>query len=178
MKKTLFLSAAFLLMSLLGIAQSTFKISSNGKPIVEIVVPTASWSVTTTDSLFSIIPIDEGQTSRLITMIWASKNPQSETAIDDIANEAFDVVEALLEDITWNEELSEFDNNGISFIAQDGQGYYANEDGSKDEMTTTVMLLMPDDVNVIALVYFGTPEAYDKWSKSLLEIILSIIPAE
>ena len=39
-------------------------------------------------------------------------------------------------------------------------------------------LINPDDVNVIALVYFGTPEAYDKWSESLLEIILSIIPAE
>lgn len=178
MKKILFLSAAIFLISSLGMAQNTFNIPNSGKPIVNIVVPTASWTVTNKDSLFSIIPIDEGETARLITMIWASNNPYSETAIDDISKEAFDLVESLLVELSWDEEVTDFDSNGISFVANDGYGYYENEDGTKDKMSTTIMLLMPDEVNILALVYFGTPEAYDKWSESLLEIILSITPAE
>lgn len=178
MKKILFLSAAFFLLTSLGIAQKTFKIPDSNKPIINIVVPTASWTVTNKDSVFSIVPIDEGEKSRLVTMIWASKNPEAETAIDDITNDAFDVVESLLTDITWAEEMSDFESNGISFIANDGYGYYENEDGTKDKMSTTIMIFMPDDVNVCALVFFGTSEAYDKWSESLLEIILSMTPAE
>jgi hypothetical protein len=178
MKKLFLLSAMIVLVSSLGLAQKIFKIPDSGKAIVNINVPTSSWTVTNEDGLFSLVPKDEGETSRLVTMIWAAEDPYSETAIDDIAVDAFDVVESLLVDITWNEELSEFENNGISYVANDGYGYYVNEDGSKDQMSTTVMLLMPDDVNVLALVFFGTPEAYDKWEESLLEVILSMTPAE
>ncbi len=178
MKKILLLSAALFLLSSLSIAQRTFNIPETGSPIVKVIVPTATWTVTNKEGLFSIVPIDEGETSRLVTMIWASDNPSSETAIDEISTDAFDVVESLLVDIVWEEEISEFESNGVSFVANDGYGYYENEDGTKDKMSTTIMLLMPDEVNVLALVYFGTPEAYDKWSESLLEIILSITPAE
>ena len=96
--------------------------------------------MTNEDGLFSLIPNDSGETSRLITMIWAASDPYSETAMDDIINEAFDVVEALLVDIVWAEDISDFENNGISFVANDGYGYYVNEDGSKDKMSTTVMI--------------------------------------
>lgn len=178
MKKLLLLSAIVFLFSTLGIAQENFRIPDNGKTIVNITVPTSTWSVTNEDGLFSIVPIDEGETSRLVTMIWAAEDPYSETAMEDIAVDAYDVVESLLVDVTWNEELSEFENNGISYVANDGYGYYVNEDGSKDQMSTTVMLLMPDDVNILALVFFGRPVAYDKWEESLLEVILSMTPAK
>lgn len=176
MKKLLLISALFMLISSVGFAQKVFGIPTSGKSIVNISVPTSDWTVSTEDGLFSIVPKDEGESSRLITMIWASSDPTSETAIDDLVNESFDVVESLLEDIVWAEDLSEFENNGISFIANDGYGYYKNEDGSKDQMSTTVMIFMPDDVNVMTLVFFGTSEAYDKWESSLLDIILSMTP--
>jgi hypothetical protein len=176
MKKLLLISTLFILITSAAVAQKTFGIPQSGS-IVNISVPTDKWTVTNEEGLFSIVPKDEGESARLITMIWASSDPSSETAIDDLVNESFDVVEALLTDITWAEELSEFESNGISFIANDGYGYCVNEDGSKDQMSTTVMILMPDDTNVMTLVFFGTSEAYDKWEESLLEIILSMTPA-
>lgn len=178
MKKLLLLSAVIVMISSMSVAQKIFKIPESGEAIVNINVPTSKWSVTNKDGMFSLIPKDDGETSRLVTMIWASDNPSSETAIDDIAEDAFAVVESLLVDITWNEDLSEFENNGISYVANDGYGYYVNDDGSKDQMSTTIMLLMPDDKNVLALVFFGTSEAYDKWQESLLEVILSMTPVK
>ncbi len=179
MKKLVFLSALFICLSTLVFAQKTHKIyNSAGSAVMKISVPTDKWNVTNEDGLFSLIPNDSGETSRLITMIWAASDPYSETAMDDIINEAFDVVEALLVDIVWAEDISDFENNGISFVANDGYGYYVNEDGSKDKMSTTVMILMPDDTNLFTLVFFGTADAYDKWEESLLEVILSIAPAK
>lgn len=166
------------LISSSGFAQIIFGIPNIGKSIINISVPTSSWIVTNEDNLFSLKPNDNGETSRLITMIWASQNPLTETALDDLVNESFDVIETLLEDITWTEDMTEFENNGILFTALDGYGFYKNEDGSKDRMSTSVMIFMPDDLNIMTLVFFGTDLAYDKWEAALLEIILSIKPAK
>lgn len=178
MKKLVFLSTLLILLSSTVVfAQKTYKIyNAAGDDILKISVPTEKWNVTNEDGLFSLVPNDSGETSRLITMIWASSDPTSETAMDDIINEAFDVVESLLTDIEWAEDISDFESNGISYVANDGYGYYVNEDGSKDKMSTTVMILMPDDSNLFTLVFFGTADAYDKWEEGLLEIILSITP--
>lgn len=177
MKKLLMISLFIVVLSGIALAQTTYRIPETGTPIVKVDVPTDKWTVTNKDGLFSVVPKDSGESSRLVTMIWASANPNSETATDDLVNEAFDVVESLLVDITWAEEMSDFESNGISFIANDGWGYYKNEDGSKDQMSTTVMIFFPDDKNLMTLVFFGTVEAYDKWEKSLLEIVLSIKPS-
>jgi hypothetical protein len=177
MKKLIIFSLFLLAFAGMSIAQKTYRIPDSGTAIVKIDVPTDKWKVTNEDGLFSLIPNDSGESSRLITMIWASTNPTSETAIDDLVNDAFDVVESLLVDITWAEETTDFESNGISFVANDGWGYYVNEDGTKDQMSTTVMLFMPDDTNLLTLVFFGTSEAYDKWEESLLEVILSMRPA-
>lgn len=176
MKKLIIFSLFILVFAGLSIAQKTYRIPADDA-IVKIDVPTDKWTVTNEDGLFSIVPIDSGESARLITMIWASTNPTSETAIDDLVNDAFDVVESLLVDIEWAEETTDFDNNGISFVANDGWGYYVNEDGTKDKMSTTVMIFMPDDTNIMTLVFFGTADAYDKWEESLLEVILSMRPA-
>ena len=178
MKKLLLLTCVVLTFSALGFAQKTFHVPESGKSIIDISVPMDKWNVSNEDGLFSLTPNDTGETSRLITMVWASEDPYSETAIDDITTEAFDVVESLLVDIEWAEEISEFDSNGIAFVANDGYGYYENEDGTRDQMSTTIMLFMPDDVNIMTLVFFGTNEAYDKWEESLLEVILSMTPSK
>jgi len=174
MKKLLLLSLVFVSVALITTAQKVYHIPSKVNSLVDITVPTDQWSVTNEDGLFSIVPNDTGESARLITMIWASEDPTAETAIDDLANEAFDVVESLLEDIEWAEDVTDFENNGITFVANDGYGYYVNEDGSRDQMSTTIMLLMPDDTNILTLVFFGTNDAYDKWEESLLEVILSM----
>ncbi|HOZ30977.1 MAG TPA: hypothetical protein PLL66_08675 [Bacteroidales bacterium] len=177
MKKLVLLSALFICLSSVVFAQKTQKIyNSAGDAVLKVSVPSDKWNVTNEDGLFSLVPNDSGETSRLITMVWASTDPTSETAMDDLVNEAFDVVESLLVDIEWAEEISDFESNGISYVANDGYGYYVNEDGSKDKMSTTVMILIPDDTNIFTLVFFGTADAYDKWEEGLLEIILSIAP--
>lgn len=178
MKKLVLITLVLVTATLAGVAQKTHMIPSRSDAMVEISVPADKWEVTNEDGLFSIVPNDSGETGRLITMIWASEDPTSETAIDDLATEAFDVVESLLEDIEWAEDITDFENNGITFVANDGYGYYVNEDGSRDQMSTTIMLLMPDDTNILTLVFFGTNDAYDKWEEDLLEVILSMKPAK
>ena len=113
MKKLLLITLVFVTATLIGTAQKVFHIPENGGSIVDIKVPTDKWSVTNEDDLFSMVPIDEGESARLVTMIWASEDPTLETAIDDLATEAFDVVESLLEDITWAEDVTDFESNGI-----------------------------------------------------------------
>ncbi len=157
---------------------NTYRFPSKGKAIINYSVPTANWNISDENNLLSLIPKDSGETSRLITMIWASENPYAEDAMTVIVNDAFDVVETLLKDITWKEDMNTFENNGISYTALDGYGYYVNEDGSKDRMTTSIMILIPDETNILALLFFATDQAYDKWEKELLEIILSIKPAK
>lgn len=177
MKKLLLITLVLLSATAISFSQQTFHIPESGSSIVDIKVDTDKWDATNDEGLFTLVPNDTGETARLITMIWAASDPYSETAIDDLTNEAFDVVESLLEDIEWSEELSDFENNGIAFVANDGYGYYVNEDGTRDQMSTTIMLFMPDDVNIMTLVFFGTGDAYDKWEESLLEVILSLTPS-
>ncbi|MBP7077619.1 MAG: hypothetical protein KBB11_11275 [Bacteroidales bacterium] len=110
-------------------------------------------------------------------MMWASDDPTSETAIDDIAGQASTVVSSLLTDLTWAEEVTDFENNGVTFVGTDGVGYYSSDDGSSTKMVTSIMLLMPDSTNVLALVFFSTESTYDKYEDSFLNMILSIEPA-
>jgi len=128
MKKLFLITLVIVASTLISIAQKVYNIPDKGDALVEITIPTDKWEVTNDDGLFSIVPNDTGETARLITMIWASEDPTSETAIDDLANEAFDVVESLLVDIEWAEDITDFENNGITFVANDGYGYYVNED--------------------------------------------------
>ena len=176
MKKMLIPVLLGLFVSSIAISQSVIKFPATGNPIIEMTVPTSQWSVQNENSLLSITPKDSGESSRLITMIWGSKTPTAETAVDDLVNEAFDVIEALLTDIVWAEDMSDFESNGMSFVALDGYGYYVNDNGTKDRMSTSVMIFFPDESNILTLVFFGTDVAYDKWETSLLEIILSIKP--
>lgn len=178
MKKLILILSIFLFAAALGFSQMVYKIPNSGKTQVEISVPPDKWTVTNKDALFSMVPIDSGESARLITMMWASTDPTAEDAVDVIVNEAFEVIESLLADITWTDEATDFENNGISFVATDGYGYFLNEDGSRDRMSTTIMLLMPDDNNVLTFVFLATSAAYDKWEESLLEIILSITPSK
>ncbi len=178
MKKLLLISFIISVTTVISTAQKVYHIPDAGETLIDITVPADEWVVTNEDALFSIVPNDTGETARLVTMIWASTDPTAETAIDDLATEAFDVVESLLEEITWSEDVSDFENNGVTFVANDGYGYYVNEDGSRDQMSTTIMLLMPDETNILTLVFFGTNDAYDKWEENLLEVILSIESAK
>lgn len=178
MKKILLLFSVFAFFLVSTTAQNVYSIPENSKSQVEITVPSDKWEVTNKDGVFSMVPIDSGESSRLFTMIWSSSNPTAEDALDVLADEAFTVIESFLVDITWAEEVSDFENNGIVFVASDGYGYYINEDGSRDQMSTTIMLLMPDDVNILTLIFMSTSEAYDKWEESLLDVILSMEPAK
>ncbi|MBN2779036.1 MAG: hypothetical protein JXR36_15470 [Bacteroidales bacterium] len=178
MKKLLLFAGIFMLFVSAAVSQTVYSIPDNGKAQVKITVPADKWQVTNEDGLFSMVPNDTGESARLITMMWASSDPTAEDAIDVIADEAFAVIESLLEDITWAEDVTDFESNGITFVANDGYGYYVNEDGTRDQMSTTVMLLMPDDVNVLTLVFMSTSDAYDKWEESLLDVILSMKPAK
>lgn len=182
-KRILFIIAATLILSM-SFAQKSLSLGDlvyfpdTKNPVIKMQVPSAKWNVTNENNLLSIIPKDSGETSRLITMLWASENPYNDDAMTKIVNDAFDIVETLLTDITWQEDMNTFEHNGISYTALDGVGYYQNDDGSKDKMSTSIMILIPDEVNVLALVFFGTNEAYTKWEEQLLNVFLSIEPTK
>jgi len=161
-----------------SVTNTTYSFPSKGDAIIKYSVPTANWNVTDENNLLSLTPKGSGETSRLITMIWASENPYAEDAMTVIVNDAFDVIETLLTDLTWQENMNTFENNGISFTALDGFGYYVNEDGSRDRMSASIMILIPDEINILTLLFFATDQAYDKLEKELLDIILSITPAK
>ncbi len=43
-------------------------------------------------------------------------------------------------------------------------------------MSASVIIMVLSDTEGIALVYFGTDEAFDKWSEELIDILLTIEP--
>lgn len=143
-------------------------------PIISLNIPADKWEFTKDDGLLNINPISHDEDDRLVVMIWASENPESESALDDISVEAFELVTTVLTDLEWHSETSEFENNNVVFTALDGYGFFINDDFSVDIMNTTIMLFMPDSKNVLSLVFFGTPDSYDKWENELLELIMSI----
>jgi hypothetical protein len=76
--------------------------------------------------------------------------------------------------LKWGDETTNFDRNGVSFIALDGYGYYLNSDNTSDLMSTSLILFMPDNNNKFALIFFGTVEALEKYEQDLLQSIYSI----
>ncbi len=156
-------------------AQTKHRYPDTGQTIITIEIP-SNWKATNETNYFSFAPSDESDYGRMISMIWKSENPAEETAVTDLIEESFDLVETLLTDIQWDEETSEFEINGIDFVAIDGWGFYSNEDGSKEEMMSTVMIFFPDDDNIITFVYMGLEKAYVKYKDQFLGIIQSIKP--
>ncbi len=175
MKKLLLLGMALFIVSAVS-AQKTYYYPDTGTPIIKMKIPTSTWSVSNDESSLSFSPADDTENGRMIAMVWKSEDPGAEEAVTNLVNESFELVETLLTDLTWDEETSEFDINGISFVAIDGWGNYTNEDGSKEEMMATVMIFFPDDVNMLTLVYIGLEAAYTKHKEDFLGIIQSIEP--
>jgi len=173
MKKLLLLSMAIFIMSAVS-AQNTFYYPSKGTPIIKLKIPTDVWTVTNDETSLSFAPIDQSESGRMISMIWKSTNPGAEDAVTALVEESFDLVESLLSDVTWDEETSELEINGISFVAIDGWGNYVNEDDSKDVMMATIMIFFPDEDNMLTFVYIGLETAYSKYKVQFIDIIQSI----
>ncbi len=176
MKKLLFSVMAMFLLSAVFAQTKTYNFPYSGKTVFTIKIPVKTWSVTNEESYFSFAPVEETDYGRMIGMIWMSEDPNAEDAVTLLVEESFDLVETLLTDIEWDEETSEFEINGIDFVAIDGWGYYTNEDGSKDEMMTSIMIFFPDDDNLVTFVYVGLEMAYTKYKDEFLGIIQSIAP--
>jgi hypothetical protein len=168
------LLAICLFISNLTLAQQTIHIH-NDNPIIKITVPD-QWEYTDEDYLFSTNPSGSSEADQMIVMIWASEDPLAEDAYSVIADDAYSLVETLMSEVTWDEDVSEFENNGIYFAAIDGSGYFLNEDGTKTAMLASIFLFMPDETNVMCLVYMGSAESYDIYDEELLDMILSISP--
>lgn len=177
MKKIILSIFAICLISTSIFAQKVYKFPSASNAIVKITVDTDLWTVDNSDGILTISPSSSAHSNNFVCMMWASDDPTSETAIDDIAGQASTVVSSLLTDLTWAEEVTDFENNGVTFVGTDGVGYYSSDDGSSTKMVTSIMLLMPDSTNVLALVFFSTESTYDKYEDSFLNMILSIEPA-
>lgn len=157
-------------------AQTNYRLPVNAKPCISITIPENNWSVQNDKEFTMISPKGDGESSRLAVFIWGSTDPTNDNAIDDLTEESFDLISRILVDVEWDEEINEFEQNGISFVAIDGSGYFVNEDKSKDAMGCSVFLIMPDDLNIITLVCFGTYESHNKWGDELTQIILSMKP--
>lgn len=179
MKKIILLAVALFVMAGFTQAQNKkYYFPPTGESLVYISINTSIWDVSNEENLLSFSPLDDTDKGRMISMIWKSEDPNNEEAVTLLVEECFDLVESLLTDLTWDEETSEFEINGMDFVAIDGWGNYANEDGTKDEMMTTIMIFFPDDYNKMAFVYIGLEEAYVQHKESFIEIIQSITPVE
>ena len=152
----------------------THKIPNEDNAIINLTVPEDLWKFSGNSRMTNISPIEEGEENRLMVMIWASDNPEIDNALDVITTDALAIAGNFLKDLTLEDDSYRFTINNMSFIALDGQGYYINDDGSKDLMTTTIMLFLPDKTNIMALVYFASISADEKWKRSLNNIINSI----
>lgn len=147
------------------------------KPLIKIPVQTDKWNVENSDDVMTISPKSD-LSGNFFCMIWTSANPSSETVIDDLSSEATNLASSLLSDLVWGEEITDFESNEISFVGMDGKGYFVSEDGAETPFMTSVMLLMPDDVSCIALVFFSATELYNNYESDFLDLILSITPAK
>ncbi|HNQ69525.1 MAG TPA: hypothetical protein PKN32_14190 [Bacteroidales bacterium] len=178
MKKILLSILAFYLISNCIVAQIEYIFPSAISPIIKISVDTNLWTVDNSDGVFTISPSSSEDSNNFVCMIWASEDLTSENVFDDLAAQATAVVNTLLTDVTWAEDVTDFENNGITFVGTDGGGYYNLEDGSSLKMVTSIMFLLPDSINALALVFFSTETTYDKYENSFLNMILSIKPAQ
>jgi hypothetical protein len=174
MKKSLFILTVCLFSVSILYSQKYFVLPNEGQPAFKVFIPEGLWDVSDADEILSLSPLTQNDNDRLFMMLWASEDPEAEDAVDVITLDAFTIVESLLTDIVWGEEIEEFEINGIDFAAIDGYGYYDAGDGNSELMTTTIMIFIPTMYDVGALVFFGTPDSYDKWEENLLEIIKNI----
>lgn len=163
-----------LFISSFSFAQQTIFLH-NDNPIIKITIP-ANWEFTDEEALFSTNPKGSSEADRMIVMVWASDNPSADDAFTIMAEDAYDLVETLISEVIWDEEVSEFENNEIYYAAIDGSGYFLNEDGTKTAMLASIFLFMPDETNIMCLVYMGSSESYDTYDEALLDMILSISP--
>jgi hypothetical protein len=174
MKKSIVFVSMLLIATALFAQTKMYYYPAKGKPIISMSVPATTWTVSNESSYMSLQPEDKSNDGRLIAMMWESSNPGAEDAVTSLVNESFELVETLLSDITWKDETTDFQINGIDFVGIDGWGNYVNKDGSKDEMMVSVSIFFPDDNNLMAFVFFGLNSAYDKHGEELLNIMMSI----
>lgn len=174
MKKTILVLFIVSLIPVINYAQQVYSFPSSSNKIMDISVDTKTWTVNNSEGIFTISPLSSLYDKSLVCMMWASLNPTSENAIEEIATQAFSIIESKLTNVTWIEETSQFENNGISFVASDGTGYLTDGETSTKMVTSVMLLIMPDNINLIALVFTSTEDAYDIYEKKILDVILSI----
>ncbi len=110
MKKTIFTFLALVFVSGLAFSQKTLNIPTTYSPLAKITFPAGSdWLYDYENDIFSMYPDDTGESSRLITMMWAPKESNSEEALLDLTDEAYEVIDLLIEDIEWLNEPSTFE---------------------------------------------------------------------
>jgi hypothetical protein len=173
MKKSMLFLAVFFMMTV-AFAQTKTHYYPVNNSIISLKIPNNNWTVSNENTWMSFQPSETTNSGRLISMIWKSSDPAAEDAVSVLVEECFDLIETILVDIEWKEETTEFEINGIDFVGLDGWGDYVNEDGSRDEMMVSVSIFFPDDTNILAFVFFGLNEAYDKHGDELLEVMMSI----
>jgi len=144
-----------------------------GKPIISISIP-IDWTVKNEDGYLSFAPSLQTDKGRMIAMMWKSDDPESNDALSLIIEEAYGVVESLMTEVVWEEDVVEFVINNIDFVALDGYGQFKNEDGTTDEMITSIMVFFPDSKNILAIVFVGLNEAYLANKDQFVAIMQSI----
>lgn len=174
MKKNMLILLLFCVIPAISFAQKEYQFPGQADPIFSITIDN-NWTVENSDGVFTISPSNSLYSDSFVCLMWASDNPGSETAIEDIAEAASMVISSVLEDITWAEDVTDFTNNEITFVGTDGSGYYVSSEGSRTKMVTSVLLLIPPSYDeVVAFIFFATEEAYDQYEESFLNMVLSI----
>ncbi|HPG73525.1 MAG TPA: hypothetical protein PLM49_04480 [Bacteroidales bacterium] len=174
MKKSIIILVLISMIPALSFAQKVYQFPGQSDPIFSITIDN-NWTVESADGVFTISPSSSMYSDSFVCLMWASDNPNSETAIDDIAEAASMVISTVLEDVTWAEDITDFTNNEITFVGTDGSGYYVSSEGSRTKMVTSILLLIPPTYDdVVAFIFFATEDAYDQYEDSFLNMVLSI----
>ena len=151
-----------------------YSIPENEPAIISIDIDTSLFELNYSEKFVNITPIMDNNEDRLVCMLWKSSDPDNEKALEKLSLEAFSLIEKTLVNLHWGDETTNFDRNGVSFIALDGYGYYLNSDNTSDLMSTSLILFMPDNNNKFAMIFFGTVESLEKYEQELLKSIYSI----
>ncbi|MCK9255625.1 MAG: hypothetical protein GX793_01450 [Bacteroidales bacterium] len=171
--KKLALNLIFLFLAIGFIqAQKTINYPSIN-PLIKISLDLKKWIYESEEDILILSPKNE-DSGNYFCMIWTTEDPYAEESVSELPEEAIALVETLLENITWSEDISEFENNNIYFVGMDAKGDFPSDDNTSIKFSSSVIILLTDEGAALTFVFFGASNLYDKYEEDLISLLLSI----
>ena len=138
-----------------------YRYPSAEEPVFSITFPD-NWIVDAEGNLLHAGPPDRS----IYLGLWALEEAESIKAAVESLDEA---ITDLVTEVQW-EDPEEMSINEIPFLTIAGVGQAEGE----QEVTVEVAIFSPDGEQLFLLLYFGVPEAEEKYDADLMDIVQSI----